>query len=82
MKLLSFENSNKMVEAGYLTKEAQNKMIREGKISTPPKMHYAPIEIKDAWDVFEAIVDEHKMTWEDNLPEGQTIGKVTINISK
>jgi len=82
MKLLSFENSNKMVEAGYLTKEAQSKMIAEGKISTPPKMHYAPNEIKKAWEKFESVVKENKIAWEDNLPLGQTIGKVTINISK
>ena len=81
-KLLSFENSNKMVEAGYLTKDQQNKMIKDGKVSTPPKMHYAPIEIKDAWDTFETIVDENRKLWISNLPEGQTIGKVTINISK
>jgi len=81
-KLTSFENSEIMVKSGYITRAIQEKMILNGEVSTPPKMHYAPTEIKKAWEVFESVVNENKTTWEDNLPLGQTIGKVTINISK
>ena len=82
MKLLTFENSEKMVVDGFLTREAQAKMIQQGKISTPPKMHYAPKQVKEAFDSLLKVVEENRKQWEDNLPAGQTIGKVTLNISK
>ena len=82
MKLLTFENSEKMVVDGFLTREAQAKMIQQGKISTPPKMHYAPTEVKEAFNSLLKIVEKNRIDWENNLPAGQTIGKVTLNISK
>ena len=81
-KLLTFENSEQMVVDGFLTREAQAKMIQQGKISTPPKMHYAPPSVKEAFKSLLEEVEKSRKQWEDNLPAGQTIGKVTLNISK
>ena len=81
-KLLTFENSEIMIEEGCLTRELQEKMIRTGRISTPPKMHYAPPSVKEAFKSLLEEVEKSRKQWEDNLPAGQTIGKVTLNISK
>lgn len=46
------------------------------------KLLYAPKPVLDAWDFLNEVVEEHKQEWQDALPSGQEINKISLNCSK
>jgi hypothetical protein len=79
---LSFIASEELVKKGYLTKEKQAEGIKNGDITSPPKYEFAPEPVKRAYEALQLAIEENRKDWEANLPNGSTLGKVTLNISK
>ena len=79
---LSYKASQELVDNGYMTKEKQAEGIRNGDITSPPKYEFAPEPVKRAYEALQLAIEENRKDWEDNLPNGSTLGKVTLNISK
>ena len=47
------------------------------------KLSFAPTEVQNSWNDFQAVVDVYLEEWNNNLPEGvATIKKVDLNIKK
>ena len=46
------------------------------------KLLFAPKPIVEAWELFNEVVEEHKQEWQDALPSGQEINKISLNCSK
>jgi len=79
---LSYKASQELVDNGYMTKEKQAEGIKNGDITSPPKYEFAPEPVKRAYEALQLAIEENRKDWEANLPNGSTLGKVTLNISK
>jgi len=79
---ISYKASQELVDNGYMTKEKQAEGIRNGDITSPPKYEFAPEPVKRAYEALQLAIEENRKDWEANLPNGSTLGKVTLNISK
>lgn len=79
----------KGLEASGLDKETVDKMtataIANGIVSASSrvgKLDFAPEVVKEAWKKFETVANENMTDWNDSLPTGESITKVSLNCSK
>ena len=79
----------KGLEVSGLDKETVDKMtataIANGIVSASSrvgKLDFAPQEVKDAWTKFQEVAKKNLADWNESLPTGQEIAKVSLNCSK
>ena len=46
------------------------------------KLEFAPQEVKDAWAKFQEVAKRNLVDWNESLPTGQEISKVSLNCNK
>ena len=88
-KKISNLQFRKGLEASGLDREKVEQMtataVANGIVSASTrvgKLDFAPEEVKEAWKKFETIANENMKDWNDSLPSGQEIAKVSLNCSK
>lgn len=79
----------KGLEASNVDKDTIEKMvasaIASGVVSASSrvgKLDFAPQEVKDAWTKFQEVAKRNLVDWNESLPNGQEITKVSLNCSK
>jgi len=79
----------KGLEASGLDKPTVDKMtataIANGIVSPTSrvgKLEFAPQEVKDAWAKFQEVAKRNLVDWNESLPTGQEISKVSLNCNK
>ena len=79
----------KGLEASGLDKDTVERMtakaIANGIVSASSrvgKLDFAPQEVKDAWTRFQEVAKRSLVDWNESLPNGQEITKVSLNCSK
>ena len=46
------------------------------------KLDFAPVEVVEKWNEFCNVVDDNLDEWNESLPSGSTISKVSLNCNK
>ena len=79
----------KGLEASKVDKDTVEKLvanaIANGIVSPTSrvgKLEFAPQEVKDAWKKFQEVAKRNLVDWNESLPNGQGITKVSLNCSK
>tara|TARA_R110000782_G_scaffold144198_1_gene237086 strand:+ start:8079 stop:8447 length:369 start_codon:yes stop_codon:yes gene_type:complete len=81
----SYKAMKDLVDAGVIKQAQLDEAVKLGKVSMPRtgKLDFAPVEVKNAWNVFVEVATANFSEWNETLePLGDSISEVSLNCKK
>ena len=81
----SYKAMKDLVDAGVIQQAQLDEAVKIGRVSMPRtgKLDFAPVEVKNAWNVFVAVATANFSEWNETLePLGDSISEVSLNCKK